>query len=85
MAATAIPPYDLWSDAKGFLLNKHEWEAANAAHADGTNFGEVPSRWPKKIEGPYVWDGKDLAAHPEKFIRVVTSTEVSEIDGALKV
>lgn len=60
MAATQIPPCELWSDAPGTLLNKYEWEAANAAHPAGTNFGGIPEGWPRKIEGPLVWEGEDL-------------------------
>ena len=85
MTTAQIPPYELWSDCPGTLLNKPEWEAANAAHATGTNFGDVPEGWPKIIEGPYVWDGKDLEAYPEKFIRVLTEAEIEEVDAALKV
>jgi hypothetical protein len=32
-----------------------------------------------------VWDGKDLEAHPEKFIRVLNADEIAEVDAALKV
>lgn len=51
MATVQIPPYELWSDCPGTLLNKYEWEAADAAHAAGTDFGDIPDGWPKKLEG----------------------------------
>jgi hypothetical protein len=85
MAASDLLPYELYSDAPGTLFNKPEWEKAHGSHPKGTDFGDVPAGWPKKIEGPLVWDGKDLEAHPEKFIRVVSADEVAEVDAALKV
>ncbi|KAF4626885.1 hypothetical protein G7Y89_g11270 [Cudoniella acicularis] len=84
MAAAGVLPYELYSDAPGFLFNKVEWEKANASHSQEADFGKVPEGWPKKIEGPLVWDGKDLEAHPETFIRVLSSDEIVEVDAALK-
>lgn len=85
MAAAGVLPYELYSDAPGTLLNKPEWETANAAHPQNFDFGGVPEGWPKKIEGPLVRDGKDLEAHPEKFIRALSAEEIEEVDTALKV
>jgi hypothetical protein len=60
--ATATPlPYELYSDAPGILLNKPEWDAANAAHPRGTDFGSVPKGWPTELEGPQVWTGSYLS------------------------
>jgi len=84
MAATEVLPYELYSDAPGILFNKPEWEQANASHPKDFDFGPLPEGWPKKIEGTLVWDGKDLEAHPEKFIRVLKVEEILEIDDALK-
>lgn len=55
-----ILPYELYSDAPGILLNKPEWEAANAAHPESFDFGLPPSNWPTKFTGPDVWTGEDL-------------------------
>lgn len=85
MAAAKVLPYELYSDAPGTLFNKPEWEKANAAHPENYDFGPLPEGWPKKIEGPLVWDGKDLEAHPEKFIKVLETDEILEIDAALRV
>lgn len=60
MAATAIQPYELYSDAPGFLLNKPEWEEANAAHPETFDFGKQPRGWPVKFTGPDVWTGDYL-------------------------
>jgi hypothetical protein len=60
MTAATIAPYELWSDAPGFLFNKPEWEAADASHGSSFDFGKVPEGWPTKIEGPLVWSGDDL-------------------------
>jgi hypothetical protein len=64
MAATVLP-YELYSDSPGTLFVKHEWEAANAAHPPDSDFGDVPAGWPKKLQGPLVWDGAYLDAHRE--------------------
>lgn len=85
MASAGVLPYELYSPAPGTLFNKPEWERANGAHPEGTDFGEVPQGWPKKIEGPLVWDGKDLEAHPEKFILFLNTEDIAEVDAALKV
>ena len=63
MATLQPLPYELYSDAPGTLFVKHEWEAANAAHPVGTDFGDVPAGWPRKLEGPLTWDGNYLQAH----------------------
>lgn len=63
MGSLDVLPYELYSDAPGTLFVKHEWEAADAAHAPGHYFGDVPKGWPKKLTGPQVWEGKDLEAH----------------------
>ncbi|KAF7554086.1 hypothetical protein G7Z17_g3146 [Cylindrodendrum hubeiense] len=47
-----ILPYELYSDAPGILLNKPEWEAANAAHPASFDFGLPPRNWPTKFQGP---------------------------------
>lgn len=83
--AASVLPYELYSDAPGTLFNKPEWEAANAAHPAGFDFGPLPEGWPKKIESDFVWDGKDFEAHPEKFLRVLNDDEIAELDVALKV
>ncbi|TVY37215.1 Taurine hydroxylase-like protein [Lachnellula subtilissima] len=84
MATTAVLPYELYTDAPGTLFVKREWEAANAAHPSLFDFGDVPEGWPKKLTGPLVWDGKHLNAHPEKYLYVLTSAEIAEIDAAAK-
>ena len=84
-AVQQVLPYDLYSDAPGVLLNKPEWEQANSAHIPDTDFGDLPEGWPKRIQGPLVWDGKDLENHPERFIRVLSPDEIVEIAAALKV
>ncbi|GME63457.1 taurine catabolism dioxygenase family protein [Neofusicoccum parvum] len=83
MAATVLP-YELYSDSPGFLLNKPEWEAANSAHAQDTDFGDIPQGWPKKLSGPLVWSGEDLRAQPEKWVHVLNDSDISEIDNATK-
>ncbi|TVY50738.1 Taurine hydroxylase-like protein SAT17 [Lachnellula cervina] len=85
MATTAVLPYELYTDAPGTLFVKREWEEANAAHPSQFDFGDVPEGWPKKLTGPLVWDGKQLNAHlAEKYIHVLTSAEIAEIDAAAK-
>ncbi|TVY35889.1 Taurine hydroxylase-like protein [Lachnellula occidentalis] len=90
MATTAVLPYELYTDAPGTLFMKREWEEANAAHPHHFDFGDVPEGWPKRLTGPLVWDGKDLNAHrnytliAEKYIHVLTSTEIAEIGAAAK-
>ncbi|EFX00080.1 taurine catabolism dioxygenase family protein [Grosmannia clavigera kw1407] len=81
---TEVLPYELYSDAPGTLFVKHEWEEANAAHPAGHDFGDVPAGWPKRLEGPLAWDGKDLQVHPEKFVTVLTAGQIAEIDAASK-
>ncbi|KAF7538363.1 hypothetical protein G7054_g2984 [Neopestalotiopsis clavispora] len=61
MAATTPLPYELYSDAPGILFNKPEWDAANAAHPRGTDFGSVPKGWPTELKGPQVWTGSYLS------------------------
>lgn len=63
MAAADILPYELYSDAPGFLLNKPEWEAANAAHPSSFDFGSGPSGWPAKFTGSNVWTGDYLKSN----------------------
>lgn len=58
-----IIPYELYSDAPGFLLNKLEWEKANAAHAETSSFGSVPKGWPSQFSGPRTWTGQYLEQH----------------------
>lgn len=58
-----VLPYELYSDAPGTLFVKHEWETANAAHPAGHDFGDVPVGWPRRLEGPLAWNGKDLQVH----------------------
>jgi len=48
MAAAEVISYELYSNAPGTLLNKPEWETANASHPQGTNFRDIPEGWPKK-------------------------------------
>ncbi|EXJ79036.1 hypothetical protein A1O3_08537 [Capronia epimyces CBS 606.96] len=84
MADVAILPYDQYTDAPGTLFVKREWEEANAAHPENFDFGDVPKGWPKKLTGPLVWNGKDLHAHPEKYVRLLKDDEIAEIDAGLK-
>jgi hypothetical protein len=63
MAAAAILPYELYSDAPGILLNKPEWEQANAAHPQSFDFGSIPAGWPAKFTGPEVWTGDYLESN----------------------
>lgn len=65
MAAATVLPYEQYTDAPGTLFNKSEWDEANASHAESFDFGDVPKGWPERLEGPLVWDGKDLANHRE--------------------
>ena len=83
--AASILPYELYTDAPGILFTKPEWEKANAAHPAGFDFGPLPEGWPKKIESLFVWDGKDLEANPEKFMRILNGDEIVEVDTALHV
>ncbi|KAH8649149.1 taurine catabolism dioxygenase family protein [Xylariales sp. PMI_506] len=84
MAAAEILPYNLYSDAPGFLLNKPEWDAANSAHDAGFDFGSVPSGWPTEFQGPHVWTGEYLKSNPDLYIRVLAEDEIEEIDAAIK-
>ncbi|CAI6088059.1 unnamed protein product [Clonostachys chloroleuca] len=84
MASAAIQPYELYSDAPGFLLNKPEWEEANAAHPETFDFGKQPRGWPVKFTGPDVWTGDYLEKNSELYIKVLSHGEISEIDSAIK-
>ncbi|KAF1809132.1 taurine catabolism dioxygenase family protein [Eremomyces bilateralis CBS 781.70] len=79
-----LPSYDLWSDAPGYLLNKPEWEAANASHPASFSFGDVPKGWPSQITGPSVWTGDDLRRNPDSYLRILKEEEIEEIDTAIK-
>lgn len=103
MAATTtanITPYELYSDAPGFLLNKPEWEAAHSAHGSAKDFGTIPQGWPKRLDGPQVWTGKDLLEHcmcidpyrrpglieiAEQYLTKLSAEQVQEIHAALQV
>ncbi|CAH0044607.1 unnamed protein product [Clonostachys solani] len=84
MAAATIQPYELYSDAPGFLLNKPEWEEADAAHPETFDFGKQPQGWPVKFTGPDVWTGDHLEKHPDLYIKTLTQGEIGEIDSAIK-
>ncbi|KAH7140285.1 taurine catabolism dioxygenase family protein [Dactylonectria estremocensis] len=79
-----ILPYELYSDAPGILLNKPEWDEANAAHAESFDFGSPPRDWPTKFTGPEVWTGDYLEKNPNLYIRVLAQPEIEEIDTAIK-
>ncbi|KAF5502598.1 Taurine hydroxylase-like protein SAT17 [Colletotrichum aenigma] len=79
-----IIPYELYSDAPGFLLNKLEWEKANAAHPETSSFGSVPKGWPSQFSGPRTWTGQYLEQHPEKHIKHLSQEHINEIDAAIK-
>ncbi|KAI7891881.1 uncharacterized protein EV154DRAFT_506776 [Mucor mucedo] len=40
--------------------------------------------YPDRIIGPTTWDGKDLKAHPEKWIYHLTPEDITDIDQAIK-
>lgn len=40
--------------------------------------------YPDRITGPTTWDGKDLQAHPEKWIYHLTAQDIQDIDQAVK-
>lgn len=61
--AAYIIPYELYSDAAGFLLNKLEWEKANASHPETSSFGSIPKGWPSQFAGPQTWTGQHLEQH----------------------
>ncbi|PYH97888.1 taurine catabolism dioxygenase family protein [Aspergillus ellipticus CBS 707.79] len=44
----------------------------------------LPVGWPKRLEGPLVWEGKDLLAQPERWIHILTPDELLEVDAALQ-
>ncbi|KAF3801463.1 hypothetical protein GCG54_00014677 [Colletotrichum gloeosporioides] len=79
-----IIPYELYSDAPGFLLNKPEWEKANAAHPETSSFGSVPKGWPSQFSGPQTWTGQYLEQHPERYIKHLSQEHIDEIDAAIK-
>ncbi|KAJ5899908.1 hypothetical protein N7495_004652 [Penicillium taxi] len=83
MAADVLP-YDLYSDAPGILLNKPEWEEANAAHPSDFNFGSTPKGWPSKFTGPEVWTGEYLEQNPDLYIKHLSEAEIADIDNAIK-
>ncbi|CAH0025836.1 unnamed protein product [Clonostachys rhizophaga] len=84
MATATIQPYELYSDAPGFLLNKPEWEEANAAHPGTFDFGKPPQGWPTQFTGPDVWTGDYLEKNPDLYIKILSHGEISEIDSAIK-
>uniref|UniRef100_A0A8H7K4A2 TauD/TfdA-like domain-containing protein n=1 Tax=Bionectria ochroleuca TaxID=29856 RepID=A0A8H7K4A2_BIOOC len=84
MTAATIQPYELYSDAPGFLLNKPEWEEANAAHPETFDFGKQPQGWPVKFTGPDVWTGDYLEKNSDLYIKILSHGEISEIDSAIK-
>ncbi|KAK1854845.1 taurine catabolism dioxygenase family protein [Colletotrichum chrysophilum] len=79
-----IIPYELYSDAPGFLLNKLEWEKADAAHPETSSFGSIPKGWPSQFAGPQTWTGQYLEQHPEKYIKHLSQEHIDEIDAAIK-
>ncbi|KAF4903838.1 Taurine hydroxylase-like protein SAT17 [Colletotrichum viniferum] len=83
MAADIIP-YELYSDAPGFLLNKLEWEKANAAHPETSSFGSVPKGWPSQLSGPRTWTGQYLEQHLENYTKHLSQEHINEIDAAIK-
>ncbi|VUC27854.1 unnamed protein product [Clonostachys rosea] len=85
MTAATIQPYELYSDAPGFLLNKPEWEQANAAHPETFDFGSPPRGWPVKFTGPDVWTSDYLEQNPNLYIKILSEDEINEIDSAIKV
>ncbi|KAI9258940.1 hypothetical protein BDA99DRAFT_552133 [Phascolomyces articulosus] len=49
---------------------------------DKTNF--IKAEFPDKIEGPSVWDGKELEKTPEKWIYYLTPEDIADIEAGLK-
>ena len=47
-----------------------------------TNF--IKADFPDKIEGPSVWDGKELEKTPEKYVYQVTPEDIADIEAGLK-
>jgi hypothetical protein len=48
------------------------------------NYNPSTVEWPEKIEGPTVWDGKYLEAHPDEWVYQLNDAEIEEIDAAIK-
>ncbi|KAI9498675.1 hypothetical protein BDB00DRAFT_881140 [Zychaea mexicana] len=47
-----------------------------------TNF--IDANFPDKIEGPSVWDGKELEQTPEKWIYYLTPEDIADIEAGLR-
>ncbi|KAG2223005.1 hypothetical protein INT45_012304 [Circinella minor] len=49
---------------------------------DKTNY--IKAEFPDKIEGPSVWNGKELEKTPEKWIYYLTTEDIADIEAGLK-
>ena len=49
---------------------------------DETNY--IKAEFPDRIEGPSVWNGKELEQTPEKWIYYLTAEDIADIEAGLK-